>query len=460
MGLLDTLGLLAPAAAPGKPLTDKDFPTDAKHRKRDDADVARRAKQARGADATPDDGKGYDPGRKSREEELLTAVLDQALKDPKKRLEKLKELQVPRFSETYEDDTPESRFLADLKSGTKAAKEKLDYLKKVAEYIQKTGDLTQQKKLAAVGGDLGKIAKGVLGGIGTATKVIGKAQELREFYVALDQCATATSTLDLQDGPGTQAWVKSLQRLHDSTAPFKAWLMDKAISAALGGSELAGMAGAVLAIVGAQIFIGLKILEVGVAHVEGGGRNTRRAANISRGGDGTLPEDRPPPPPPDPPAEWKSRAEMADDARRLEDTQARKAIQGKLDAIRRKQRDSEAARERAFEDSVFPKAYIAWRPSLLKDVLATLRAENAPGAPGRSRASAASQWWDCFLLDGASRFDAQAGIDLAPPKLKLDVDEAQIEIGNFQTLGQRCPKFDAFEQGERTRYQKTAARQP
>ena len=298
MGLLDALSLVLPAAAPGgTTLTDKDFPTDAKHRKRDDADVARRAKEARGSPGKKDDGAGFDPDKKSLEEELLTAALDKVLEDPKKRLEKLKELQVPRYSETYEDDTPESRFLEDLKSGTKQAKEKLEYLKTVAEYVQKTGDLTRQKDLTAVGGDLGKIAKGVLGGVGTAAKVVGKAQELREFYIALDGCATATSTLDLQDGPGVKAWVGSLQRLHDSTAPFRAWLLDKAVSAALGGSELAGMAGAVLAIVGAQIFIGLKILEIGVAHVEGGGKNVRRAKRVSEKSDGSLPEDRPPPAP-------------------------------------------------------------------------------------------------------------------------------------------------------------------
>ena len=171
MGLLDALSLVLPAAAQGgTTLTDKDFPTDAKHRKRDDADVARRAKEARGSPGKKDDGAGFDPDKKSPEEELLTAALDKVLEDPKKRLEKLKELQVPRYSETYEDDTPESRFLEDLKSGTKQAKEKLEYLKTVAEYVQKTGDLTRQKDVTAVGGDLGKIAKGVLGGVGTAAR--------------------------------------------------------------------------------------------------------------------------------------------------------------------------------------------------------------------------------------------------------------------------------------------------
>ena len=452
MGLLDALSLVLPAAAQGgTTLTDKDFPTDAKHRKRDDADVARRAKEARGSPGKKDDGAGFDPDKKSPEEELLTAALDKVLEDPKKRLEKLKELQVPRYSETYEDDTPESRFLEDLKSGTKQAKEKLEYLKTIAEYVQKTGDLTRQKDVTAVGGDLGKIAKGVLGGVGTAAKVVGKAQELREFYIALDGCATATSTLDLQDGPGVKAWVGSLQRLHDSTAPFRAWLLDKAVSAALGGSELAGMAGAVLAIVGAQIFIGLKILEIGVAHVEGGGKNVRRARRVSKKSDGSLPEDRPPPAPLGPPAEWKSRAELADDARRLEEKEAHKAIQGKVDAIRRKRNEDEAKREDAFEKKLFPEAYMIWRPRLLKEVLATLRAENAPDAEGQGGETAASMWWDCFLPGGSSKFDAQAGIDLAPPKLKLNDDEARIEIGNFQSVDKRCPMFDRFEKDERAK---------
>jgi hypothetical protein len=446
--LLGALGLIASAAPGAKPNTLKegDFQTDAKHRRRDNADVLRRGKALRkemAEDSKKDDGGGFDPDKKDVVDAVLEAAIEQVLKDPKKRLKKLEELRNPRMSEFYADDTPEKRLIDDVKTGLKAAKEHLEFIKKMSEYVQLAGDLSQQSKIVAAGAKLEKISKGILSGLGKVAGAVQTIDDARTFALALNKFALATNGLDLKDATAARAWVDSMKELHDACAPLKAWLMDKAVSAALGGSELAGVAGATLAIVGAQIFIGMKLLEIGLQGVEA---NLKRRDEADRIGAGKAPLREPPPPqPPDPPDDWRSREERAADAIANEEAAIRGAMH--REANLRKEKAEEAIAG-DFE-STFPKAYAGWRKELIKELYVQLRKENAADAEGLSRASPASLYWDALIKDGGAEFvDSATGLSLARPKGKPSNDELRIEIDALLNETPPCASLVKFRADE------------
>ena len=459
MGLLDALGLKAtrppatsaPAASKrtvhaargAAPLKDADFAADARRRKAADEEARRVGRQRLHAkDPEPGNGPPADP---------LDAKIDKLIGDPEERIKAMAEWKVPTFSQQFDADTPEIRFLADLESGTRKAAEYVEYIRKVAEYAEKVGDLAALEGIGPAAQGLKKIAGRILSGLGTFGKAVDKAKKIAEWCVALDGFADASLAMDAKDRDSVARWVKSIERLWNATAPFLEWLQSKAVTAALGGSEVAGAAGATLAIVGAEVFIGIQALDAGVRNVDAYfDRMDERMREI----DGKKPAARPQPP--EAPGEWTTREELAQSLRRHEDDELRRKIARARNVADAKQEESAQAVRAAFAERVFPKLYLKYRPTLRDRIYAAYR--KAQGDPK----SAAAAWWDCLVPDDApveitderdgGASDERDEFEIEKRKATADLEDAGIEVRQFLELASPCPFFQLIHDGELKKY--------
>lgn len=457
MGLLDTLGLKAKGTAAGPaprkpastagskaaaPLQDADFAADARRRKAADDEARRLGKQRLDA-KRPEPGKGLpvDP---------LDAQVDKLIGDPQQRLEAMAEWKVPTFSAQFDADTPEIRFLADLESGTKKASEYVEYIRQVADYAEKAGDLKALQGIGPAAQGLKKISGRILSGLGTFGKVVDKAKKIARWCVALDGFADASLAMDAADRESVKRWVMSIERLWNATAPFLEWLQSKAVTAALGGSEAAGAAGATLAIVGAELFVGIKALEAGVKNVDAYfARLDERMREI----DGKPPKAAPRPP--EAPGEWTTREELVRSLRRHEDEELRRRIARARNSAQAKKDEEAAATREGFDERVFPTLYLEYRASLRDRIYADYR--KAGGDPK----SAPALWWDCLVADdtpveidedGRGSADERDGLEIEKRKTTIDLEDAGIEVRQFLELATPCPYFQVVHEGELKKY--------
>ncbi len=453
MGLLEKLGLELLAATPGAPparaaagggaLSDADFAADAKRRKLADQEAQRKGKALTNQKRDkPGKGPPVDP---------IDAQIDKLIGDPEERLKKLAELKLPTFSETYKDDTPLIRFIADLQSGTQQADEYVKYIIKVADYAEKVGDLAALERIKPAASGLKKIAGRISGGLKTTIGVLRTAKEIAVWCHELDRFATASLEMDPQDRASVQHWVQSMQGLWNATQPFVDVMHSKVVTAALSGSEAAGMAGATMAIVGAQLFVGLKTLEAGVHNVDAYfKRMDERLAQIEGMGKAAPPK----PALPTPPGEWSTREEIAANFKRDEDARLRAALRREQAAREQAAEDQAAASRAAFDTEIFPKRYIGHRPKIVAYI------HKAYVAAKGDADSVAAAWWDCLdeappempdddrpmpeqdapLADGSR--DA-FGIPLRTPD-PIGLADAKYEVARFLALDTPCPAFKAL----------------
>lgn len=462
MGLLETLGLQLITAAPGtaaksgaKDLTDADFAADAKRRKLADQEAKRKGEAlANQKPAKPDKGPPVDP---------IDAKIDKLIGDPEARLKKLAELKLPTFSETYKDDTPLIRFIADMQSGTKQADEYVKYIVKVAEYAEKVGDLSALDRIKPAASGLKKIAGRISGGLKTSIGVLQTAKEIAVWCHELDRFATASLEMDPKDRASVKHWVKSMQGLWNATQPFVEYMHSKAVTAALSGSEAAGMAGATMAIVGAQLFIGLKALEAGVHNVDAYfKRMDERMAEI----EGMGKAARPKPTLPEAPLEWSTREEIAANFKRDEDAKLRAALRREQAAKEQAAEDKATASREAFDTEIFPKRYIGHRQKIVDYI------HKAYVAAKGDEDSQAAAWWDCLTDDtpvevpdddrpmpddDAPLSDGGRDKHGIPLRLKgpIGLDDAKDEVYRFLELSTPCPAFKAVYDFEWKRTQQT-----
>jgi hypothetical protein len=453
----------------GKDLTDKDFPTDIKQRKRADEEAQRKAKERL---ETKPESKSKGPPKDPAEE-----LIEEALGDPQKRLEALAKWKVPRYSEAYKNDTPEIQFLADLESGTSKAQEYFEYMRKAAEYAEKYGDITALQSVSKAAAGLKKITGKLSGGLGKAAKIIKTAKQVAEWVEAVDDFADASSRMDPADRNSVKRWVGSMQSLWNATAPFAEWLQNKAATGAIvEGSEAAASLSATMAIVGAQLYIGVKLLDAGIkAESAYFDRMDRMMKQIDNGG------IAPQPPPRDPlpamPADWMSREEMAQDAAvngpKWEDSELKIKIRAAERAKREAHEEKIYEATQQFDAKLFPKVYITHRPQLRQQLLIALRkagkkTQSFEGvdiktADGRSPES---RWWDCLMSDdtaqapdtgdqsltGGPFFDKQAGIYVYPTKARVSPGEAEQELSEFGHVSPPCPFLKQIHDAELQKY--------
>lgn len=405
--------------------------------------------------------------------------IDEIINDPEKRLKALADRKIPRFAAEFDAESSEVAFLKDLESGTKKAKEYVDFIQKASEYAKQYGDLTQSDQIKAAATSLKKVTSGVLGGLSQFAGFVAKAKELVTFYQALDAFADASLGLDMRDRASVTAWAKSIKTLWNAGAPFVDWVKSKALSAAFAGSKLAGVASATLSIVGAQIFVGISALNAGLANVNAyiDKMNERMRQIEEESG------QRPRTPKPQPPAAWKSRGDEAFEARQKEDAALREQVYRKIDAekaeARRKaddERKAEEARRKAeeakvkaeeeaarravvekqiaFRDVFFPKLYISTlRAPLLRKLRAELLREIRKSGWG---SSPEFDCYECFDVIGEEDID---GIPYPFPiaASKVGIDGAKREIAKFSAVRSSCDDFERARDAAHAAYERKLA---
>lgn len=446
MGLLSALGLTALAQAPkqpgaGKALKDADFPTDAKRRKLADEEARRRGQER--LDEKPEPaGKGPQAGPLQKK---IDKAVDKAIDDAGKKVRQLNKDTMPEF-ELFEELSPEAEFAEDLKKGIENAKQQIEFIQKTIAYAEKFGDKTALKPLSEAAKNLNKISEGVLSGLSKAGKAAALGKDVVVFFQAMKGFADASNAMSAGDGQSVEAWVGSLQRLWNAGKPFVDRLKDEAFTAALAGSEAAGALGATLAIVGAQLFIGIKALEAGVKVVNAYFKRLHEATKENSDRVVARPD------PPQPPLPFSTRQETIASLKKHD------AEKKQLDVLREKNKKeterlmSLEEAQQTFETSVFPKLYRAqWRALIMGKVEGAWRSSR--GTNGNVR-----EWWNCFV-------DARQATDEDPPepndeeipepparKLGISAGEAADEVQRFLLVSPRCNYFDVIYEGERKKY--------
>ena len=447
MGLLETLGLTALAQAPGKPdaagrpLKDNDFAADAKRRKLADEEARRRGKALAAEKPEP-------PG-KMPEAGPLEKKIDKAVEDfvdeKGKQLRKLNKDTMPEF-ELFEELTPEAEFAEDLKKGIENAKQQVEFIQKTIGYAEKFGDTTALKPLAEAARNLNKISAGVLGGLGKAGKAAALGKDVVVFFQAMQRFADASQDMSAGDGKSVEAWVGALKRLWNAGKPFVDQLKDRAFTAALAGSEAAGALGATLAIVGAQLFIGIKALEAGVTVVNAYFKRLEEATR--EGSDRVVAR----PDPPQPPLPFRTRAETIASIKENDAREKQREAQRDKNRKESERLMSAEQAQQAFETSEFPKLYRKhWRAPIMAKVEAAWR-------KSRGASDDVREWWDCFIDDRPVEADAPPDsnaeeIPEPPPrKLGISADDAADEVQRFLGVAPPCPYFKAIYDGELKKY--------
>jgi len=383
----------------------------------------------------------------------------EALNDPEKFLIAKAKWKVPAYHEKFEKDTPESRFLADLESGTQKAKEYFDYITKAADYVEKFGDLTALQRLKDTAKGLKTLTKKLSDSLGKVGKAINTIEDVTEWFGAMGDFANASSEMDPRNRKSVERWVKSMKKLSDATAPFAEWAHSKAAVAAIsGGSRAAAAFSATLAIVGSQLLVGLEALDAGLKVVSAYlDRYERIMKEIDRQAGHGPPK---PPPPTQPHDDWKSREEQAGEAKFREMDELTNKIRQERDykvrqvkeAKERALKEAQAAFQRAhkaaideFENKLFPKIYVGHRKTYSAAIRTALQ----------KRDGNASKWWDCFSpVDNADRpgvgagFDPKAGAYVYPIKMSISHDEALSEIANFKRVSPPYPQFKQLHETE------------
>jgi DNA-binding ferritin-like protein len=333
------------------------------------------------------------PGKGPEKDPIDAAVdkkIDEIMKDAGKRARAFAEKGVPTFSDVYQDDTPYDQFLADLKSGTEEATKYVKYIKQVAEYAEKTGDVKALAPIAGAAKNLNKISSTIASGLGSFGKKLDTARKIAKWCEALGDFAEQSEAMSAGDRESVTAWVKSMERLWNATVPFVEWLKSEAFEAALGGSEAAGAASATLAIVGAELFIGIKALEAGVHNVNAYfDKMDERMREI----DGKPPKQGPKPP--EAPGNWSTRKEIADGFRADEKTQLRRKLTQEENAQRAKEADDEAASLDDFDAGDFPTTY--WKNA--RKGVWQLVVRDYLRAKGDAARKGPEAWMECFQSD-------------------------------------------------------------
>ena len=430
--LLDKLGLPSPgdADAPAraaKPLTDADFPVDAKGRKRADEEAKKKGRAILGEKAEPP-GEGPQPGLIDKK---IDKAVDDFIADKTKKARQLNKDTMPTF-ELFEELTPEREFAEDLEKGIKNATEQVEFIKKTIEYAEKFGDKTALAPISEASKNLKKVTEGVLGGLGKAAKVAKLGKEVVVFFQALQGFAEASQTMSASQGESVAAWVKSLQSVWNAGKPFVDRLKDEAFTAALAGSEAAGALGATLAIVGAELFIGLKALEAGVNVVNAYFKNLHERTKEPREGVVARPD------PPQPPLPFSTRAETIAGIKKHDEDKKRLAALREKNA---KEQASEDAKQKLidrFDKEVFPKIYLGYRKRIKAQIYAAYLKTGGGGG------SAESDWWDCLRPLDNPPDDApeDSPNDIEPRKDSITPSEARDEVYVFRELKPPCPFFD------------------
>ena len=314
------------------------------------------------------DGKPARSGRKKAtrpRNDALDQLLEDVVGNAEKRAKALAKWKVPQFSEKYENATELDEFFADLDSGVSKVNEYVTYVHDAIEYFEKYGD---PKVLEGIDGALGgvkKISSRLKGGLGKVKTTVEAVRNVTTFVKTADRFVDASRNMDPKDRESVKRWVSTLQGLWDAATPFLDWLQnEKLLTAAMQGSRLAGVLGATLPIVAAQLYVGIKALEVGLNNVDA---YLKRLEKWDRMIDEASNGKKRRPPPPSAPGEWQTMEEAGRGAVAWEDLVLRDNIRS---AHSIKIRDA----TQNFEEKLFPQLYRKeLRKKIQKELAGTVR---------------------------------------------------------------------------------------
>ena len=445
--LLEKLGLPGLGGqGPGgaRPLTSADFAVDANRRKLADAEAKKKGRAIVDAKAEPP-GKG--PPQSALEKKIDEKV-DHLLDKAGKKARQMNKDTMPEFDDVFEELSPQAELAEDMAKGIENANKQIEFIQKTIEYAEKFSGATALKPLSEAAKNLKKVSEGVLAGLGKAAKIAALGKDVVVFFQALRDFADASEEMSASDGQSVEAWVGSLKSLWNASKPFVDKIKDEAFTAALAGSEAAGALGATLAIVGAELYVGIQVLDAGVKNVNA---YFKRLNDATREGNDRVVVR---PDPPQPPLPFQTRKETIASIKKH-------GAEEKKFAAQREKNKKEAAEQQtveeaneAFDETGFPMVYLErkYRQAIFAKVAEAWR-------KSKGRRDDVREWWNCFIDDtpvdtDAPSFDSGAEVIPEPPPRKLDIDlgDAADEVRRFLDVSPSCPFFNVIHQGELKKY--------
>lgn len=420
-----------------------DFPVDANRRQLADAEAKKKGQAIVNAKVEPP-GKG--PPQSALDKKIDKKV-DDLLDKAGKKARQLNKDTMPEFDDVFEELSPEAELAEDMAKGIENAKKQIEFIQKTIDYAEKFSDATALKALSVAAKNLKKVSEGVLAGLGKAAKVAALGKDVVVFFQALRDFADASDEMSASDGQSVAAWVGSLKSLWNASKPFVDKIKDEAFTAALAGSEAAGALGATMAIVGAELYVGIQLLDAGVKNVNA---YFKRLNDATREGNDrvVVKPDSPQSPPP-----FQTRKETIASIKKHAGEEKQLAVlreKNKKEAA--EQQTVEEAKE-AFDTTEFPVLYLKrkYRQAIFAKVAEAWR-------KSQGRRDDVHAWWDCFIddspVDGDAPPDSDAEVVPEPPPRKVDIDarDAADEVRRFLDVSPTCPFFNVIHQGELKRY--------
>jgi hypothetical protein len=362
------------------------------------------------------------------EEAAEKRYLEELIKEPAKRAEKLAKFKLPSAAKKYELATPETELFADMASGCEKASEYVKYVTDALEYYNSTGI-----KLPIDGalGDLQKVATGVSGRLERIKGAYEWAERGVRLLQAGNQWATETRGLRFDDPDSVRAWLDTMKRLQNAALPFAQWAKDKLVDLAIyKASPVAARAFLAFSYVWIMADLGRQGLEAGTRNVQAYIDRLNEKTTASE--DSEMHRIRAVPPPPPAPSPWESHASAR---RRAISIDATKVITEEK-RERQNARDREEIARRKFREVDFRGPYVRNRTWLIERVLGAVTAEfnRVQGSDdqqdrdqGEAGQSGPDRWWGYFLPGNDFRDPSGVGV-----LGRLDsLQDAQTEIDQF-----------------------------
>ena len=401
---------------------ESDFPTDTKHRVREDHYLREYGPRLAERGGVPDQPESL--------EELVNQLVD--LVEPEQLLNKLIELRISSRATSYIERTSSEDRYRDIFSGLEKVHEYIEYVNKVIDYYNASGLYVE---LQPVFDEVSRITS-------ILQPKVEQAIQLGELGLGTIEFVSVTRELfdpgvDLRDQNSVREWIDRLEQFERSAQPLIAKLREYLSKQAMRGSRAAARA----TLVGAYAIEMLQILaEAPDFALRLREYYEKKLSNAT--------EDSQPTEPPTPPLPWISQEEILERAfERDRQILAQHLIQIFI---------------AEFDEEIFPLRYRARRAEIRQRILRDLYCnECVPFEVHGSRDRiyyfepgtylSAQRWWDCLTVLPDAKLNFQE--NFPPTKERVNKDESLLEIQCFRNLHILCPYFQElnYEQ-ERRRF--------
>jgi hypothetical protein len=376
-------------------------------------------------------------------------VVDRLIDDKIERAKAFAAHGLSEASTTYDADTPETEFLADLKSGVDHYAAVFGHVGQALDYWQTHGKWVG---ISAQVADLANIASSLKASLGKVSAKIDRIQQVVAFAQGLEELSGSWSKFDPAD-PGThKPFIDSMKRFGKKAEPFADWAKTSLVEYAIEGSEVAAKGLIVVQMLTFYVQAGVGLLEAGIAAEKA--YITKKKALLDSILDGTVTRQKPPPPEPrlpPPPVMlfgWASRRQEHNAAVAGDNAALLRAIEGK-------RADEVAKLERLYLTTGFPATYVKNRGKLIDFIWKHGFTENTvaentgdPAFKPRADRERVADYWAGLLTNNSDYFSKdRRRIVRSPGK-----DDVKNEIGRFHSARPKCPLFEEMFKGDRDRF--------